>query len=126
MHQNDPAERAIQTWKDHFLAGFASVHLDFPMAEWDRLIPQSNLTLNLLRSSRAHRHLSAYSNLFDNFDFLRTPLAPPGTKVIFHNKPSQRASGAFHGQEGWYIGPTLDHYRNITAFFPKEQNRKSH
>ena len=30
-HHNNPAERAIQTWKDHFLAGLASAHPDYPM-----------------------------------------------------------------------------------------------
>ena len=106
------------------MAGLASVHPAFPISEWDRLINQCNITLNLLRASRIHPHLSAYSGLFGNFDFLRTPLAPPGTKIVFHNKPSQRASWAFHGQEGWYIGPAMDHYRNITAYFPKERSEK--
>ena len=51
MHRNNPAEMAIQTWKEHFLAGLASVQPDFCIAEWDRLIPQSNITLNLLQDS---------------------------------------------------------------------------
>ena len=106
------------------MAGLASVHPDYPMAEWDRLIPQCNITLNLLRASRAHPQLSAYASLFGQFDFNRTPLAPPGTKIVFHSKPSQRASWAFHGQEGWYIGPAMDHNRNITAYFPQERSEK--
>ena len=70
MHRNNPAERAIQTWKDHFLAGLASVHPDFPMNEWDRLIPQANITLNLLRASRTHPQLSAYASMFGQFDLI--------------------------------------------------------
>ena len=124
MHRNNPAERAIQTWKDHFLAGLASIHPDFPMNEWDRLIPQANITLNLLRASRIHPHLSAYASLFGQFDFNRTPLAPPGTKIVIHLKPNQRPSWGFHGQEVWYIGPAMDHYRNITGYFPKEHCEK--
>ena len=88
MHRDNPAERAIQTWKDHFLAGLASVHPDFPMNEWDRLISQANITLNILRASRTHPHLSVYASLFGNFDFNRTPLAPPGTKIVIHLKPN--------------------------------------
>ena len=124
MHRNNPAERAIQTWKDHFLAGLASIHLNFPMNECDCLIPQANITLNLLRASRIHPHLSAYASLFGQFDFNRTPLAPPGTKIVIHLKPNQRPSWGFHGQEGWYIGPAMDHYRNITGYFPKEHCEK--
>ena len=125
MHRNNPAERAIQTWKDHFLAGLASTHPDFPMREWDRLILQCNVTLNLLRASRIHPQLSAYTSLFGNFNYARTPMAPPGTKLIFHNKPNQRPSWGFHGQEGWYIGPALDHYRNVLAYFPDTRSEKS-
>ena len=120
MHINNPVDRAIQTWKDHFLAGLASGHPEFPMNEWDRLISQANITLNLLRTSRTHPHLSAYASLFGNFDFNRTPLAPPGTKIVIHLKPNQRPSWGFHGQAGWYIGPVMDHYRNVTGYFPKE------
>ena len=121
MHCNNPAERAIQTWKDHYLAGLASVHPDFPMSEWDCLIPQANITLNLLWASRIHPHLSG---LFGQFDFNRTPLAPPGTKIVIHLKPTQRPSWGFHGQQGWYVGPAMDHYCNITGYFPDEHSEK--
>ena len=124
MHRTNPAERAIQTWKDHFLAGLASTHPDFPMKEWDRLILQSNISLNLLRASRVHPQISAYASLFGNFDYTRTPMAPLGTKLIFHNKTSQHPSWGFHGQEGWCIGPALDHYRNIMAYFPETRSEK--
>ena len=125
MHRNNPADRAIQTWKDYFLAGLASAHPDFPMSEWDILFPQANLTLNLLRGSRTHPHLSAYASLFGNFDFNKTPLAPPGTKIVYHNKPTQRPSWGFRGEEGWYIGPALDHYRNVLVYFPKTRTKKT-
>ena len=90
------------------------------MAEWDRLISQCNITLNLLRDSQIHPQLSAYAGLFGTFDFIITPLAPPDTKIVFHNKHSQRASCEFHGQEGWYVGPAMDYYRNITGYFQKQ------
>ena len=70
-------------------------------------------------------HLSAYAELFGNFIFTKTPLAPPGTEIVFHNKPGHRASWAFHGQEGWYVGPAMDHYRNITAYFPDTNTEKT-
>ena len=44
--------------------------------------------------------------------------------MVFHNKHSQHASWAFHGQDGWYIGPAMDYYRNITAYFPKLRTEK--
>ena len=50
------------------------------------------------------------------FDFNRTPMAPPGTKVILHEKPQQRRSWDPHGTTGWYLGPELEHYRCYRVF----------
>jgi hypothetical protein len=111
VHRRNAAERAIQTFKNHFLAFLATCDPDFPVSEWDRLLFQAELTLNLLRSSRVNPKLSAYAYLNGNFDFNKTPLAPPGTKVLVHLKPDQRASWAYHGEEGWYVGPSMEHYR---------------
>ena len=60
-HRANVAERAIQTFKGHFKAGLASVHPDFPISEWDRLLEQAFLTLNLLRASKVNPKLSAYA-----------------------------------------------------------------
>ena len=92
---------------------------DFPLREWDRLLQQAELTLNLLRNSRINPALSAWAYLFGNFDFNKSPLIPPGTKVILHSKPAQRKSWAFHGEQGWYIGPALQHYRCLRIYIPK-------
>ena len=83
-HRRNLAERAIQTWKNHFKAGLASVDPNFPLSEWDRLIFQANITLNLMRSSRTNPMISAYTYMFGEFNFAATPLAPPGTKVVTH------------------------------------------
>jgi hypothetical protein len=55
--------------------------------------------------------LSAWEQLFSVFDYNATPLGPPGTRVLAHDKPSGQNSWAPHGQDAWYIGPALDHYR---------------
>ena len=76
------------------------------------------MTLNLLRTSRINPKLSSHAYLFGNHDFNRTPLLPPGTQVIIHNKPSTCASWAFHGEDGWYIGPAPEHYRCVQCYVP--------
>ena len=118
QHRRNAAEKAIRTFKNHLLAGLATCDQNFPICEWDRLLPQCEITLNLLRTSRLQPKLSAYAFLNDNYDFNKTPLAPPGTKVMVHSKPSKRASFAYHGQEGWYIGPSLEHYRCVKCYMP--------
>ena len=118
VHRRNAAERAIRTFKNHLLANLAGADPDFPVNEWDRLLPQLQITLNLLRNSRVNPALSSYAYLFGNFDFNRTPLAPVGTKVLSHSKPAQRRSWDYHGVQGWYIGPSMEHYRCVKCFFP--------
>ena len=118
-HRRNLAERAIQTYKNHFKAGLASVDPNFPLSEWDRLIGQCNITLNLLRSARVHPKISAYTYICGEFDFKSTPLAPPGTKVVAHIKPSNRATYELNGEMGWYIGPSMNHYRCVQCYFPR-------
>ena len=118
QHRRNAAERAIQTYKNHFIAGLASTDPDFPITEWDRLTDQGNITLNLLRNARLNPRLSSHAFLNGMFDFNKTPLAPPGTKLIIHEKPSQRKTWAPHGVFAWYVGPALEHYRCIRAFVP--------
>ena len=59
QHRRNAVERAIQTWKAHFIAGLASTDPSFPLNAWDYLLPQCDLTLNHLRSSRRQPKLSA-------------------------------------------------------------------
>ena len=63
-HQRNAAERAIQTFKKHFIAGLSSTHPEFPICGWDRLIEQVLITLNLLRNSRIDPKLSAQAFLY--------------------------------------------------------------
>jgi hypothetical protein len=118
VHRRNAAERAIQTWKNHFSAGLATCDPKFPLTMWDQLMPQADLTLNLLRSSRRYPKLSAHSCLNKAFNFPNTPLAPPGTQVVAHITPSQRANMAPHGVDSWYVGPSLDHYRCHQCYIP--------
>jgi hypothetical protein len=63
IHRRNAAERAIQTFKNHFIAMLCGTADPlFPKYLWDRLLPQAELTLNLLRQSRMHPKLSAYAH----------------------------------------------------------------
>ena len=118
IHRRILAERAIRTFKDHFIATRATCDPQFPPRLWCRLIPQAVMTLNLLRQSRIHPKLSAYNILYGNFDFNKTPLGPPGTRVLVHEKPRQRGTWADHGVEGWYCAPAIHHYRCYSCYIP--------
>jgi hypothetical protein len=58
-HRTNAAERAIRTFKEHFKAGLATFDPDFPAHLWEIILPQEEITLNLLRASRLHPQLSA-------------------------------------------------------------------
>jgi hypothetical protein len=119
MHRRNAAEQVIQTFKNHFIAGICSVDPNFPLRLWDRLLPQATITLNLLRQSRINTMVSAHAQLYGHYDFNQAPMAPPGTCVIAHEKPQQRASWDPHGMDGWYLGTAPDHYRCYRVeFFP--------
>ena len=113
VHRRNAAERAIRTFKNHFIAGLCSVDKNFPLHLWDRLVPQALLSLNLLRGSRVNPKLSAHAQIHGAFDFNATPLAPPGIRVLVHDK---RGTWSPHALDGWYVGPALEAYRCYTIW----------
>lgn len=116
VHRRNAAERAIRTFKNHFIAGLCSTDANFPLKLWDRLLPQALITLNLLRGSRINPQLSAWAQVHGPFDYNKTPLAPPGIRVLIHEKPSVRETWAPHAVNGWYLGPAPLHYRSYRVW----------
>lgn len=116
VHRRNAAERAIRTFKNHFIAGLCSVDEHFPIHLWDRLLPQALITLNLMRSSRIHPRKSAWAQYSGQFDFNRTPIAPPGIRVLVHEKPGVRTTWSPHALDGCYTGPALESYRCYTVW----------
>ena len=120
-HRTNPAEKAIDTFKSHFISGLASLHPEFPLHLWDRLIPHAELTLNLLRKSNQHQHLSAYAHWNGMFDYNAHPLAPPGCKTVVHETREQRHTWDEKGALAWYLGPAMDHYRCHEVYLTKSR-----
>jgi hypothetical protein len=81
-------------------------------------MPQADITLNLLRSSRRQPKLSAYACLNGAFNFNQSPLAPTGTRAVIHVTPDKRHNMAPHGVDGWYVGPSPEHYRCHKCYIP--------
>jgi hypothetical protein len=110
-HRRNAAERAIRTFKEHFVVGISSVDPTFPLHLWDSIFPQAEITLNLLRTSRLHPQLSADVHFHGLVDYNKTAFAPSGCKIIAHEKPGKRRTWAPHGQHGYSLGPAMHHYR---------------
>jgi hypothetical protein len=82
-------ERAIRTFKDHFVAGLSLVDPTFPLNLWDRLLPQAKIMLNLLLTSRLHPQLSTAAHFHGLVDYNKTAFALPGCNIIAHEKPGK-------------------------------------
>ncbi|KAL7475055.1 hypothetical protein ACHAW6_000989, partial [Cyclotella cf. meneghiniana] len=116
QHRRNAAARAIQTFKGHLISVLAGISDDFPIHQWDELLPQTILTLNLLRQSNVAPNISAYAYHHGSFDYNRMPLAPMGCAVQFHIKPARRKTCGEHASDGWYLRTSPEHYRCHVVF----------
>ena len=110
-HRVNAAERAIRTFKNHFISGLCSTDKLFPLQLWCYLLAQAKLTLNLFRTSQIDPSKSAYEILEGQFNYNSTPLAPPGTKALIFEPTSRRTAWGPYAVDGWYLGPAMKHYR---------------
>ena len=117
-HRANKAERAIRTVKNHLIATLCAVNKTFPLSAWELLLPQVELTLNLMRSSAFSPNTSAHQALNGPYVFTHNPIAPPGMAVVAFVDPGKRSTFAPHGDDGFYVGPALQHHRCYTVYIP--------
>eukprot|EP00957_Ditylum_brightwellii_P198252 15106312-Ditylum_brightwellii.AAC.1 len=86
------AEHAICTFKEHFIAELCTTDKDFPIRQWNDLIEQAFITLNLLCMSISNPQLSSYAHLNGQFDYNKMPLVPPGIRALIYKDPQNRTS----------------------------------
>jgi hypothetical protein len=67
-HRVNAAERVTQTFKAAFIAALATTDSNFPLQLWDKLTPQVQDTLNMLRASQIDPTKSAYEILNGPYD----------------------------------------------------------
>ena len=53
------------------------------------------------------------------FDFNKTTLAYPGTKVVVHGKRGKHKYWDPYGVDGCYPGPSMEHYMCYTVYITK-------
>jgi hypothetical protein len=72
VHHCNAAKQAIQTFKAHFLVIIAGLPPAFPRYLWDLLLPQTELTLNLLCQSSITPSMSAWEHFNGPFNYNAT------------------------------------------------------
>ena len=88
VHRRNISECAIRTFKTHLLSILAGIPASFPNYLWEKLLPQTELSLNLLRKSTIAPLTSLWEHFNVPFNFDATPLSPIGCRFLIHNKPS--------------------------------------
>ena len=91
-HRVNAAERAIQSFKNHFIAGLSIGDKNFPNILWSYLTSQAQYSLNFLRTLLVHPKLSAYHVLEGTHGLNRHPWAPPTTRSNIFNPPKLQSS----------------------------------
>ena len=101
MHCQNPAKRAIRTWKQNFLSAAATFDPTFLIILWCRILEAMDLQQNLLRGSCLHPQLSGECHLNREFDFMVTPMAPLGSKSTIFVPIGNHLTWEFHYLEGY-------------------------
>jgi hypothetical protein len=110
--RSNKAERAIQSWRHHYLSTLGTVSEHFPHQCWHKLVQQIELTLSMLRPYADNTDISSYEGLFGKkYDFDAHPISIAGCAAYVFEPPKLRQTWSTHGVSGFYLGPALDSYR---------------
>jgi hypothetical protein len=92
-HQRNAAEVAICNFKAHFLSVLMGVSDNFPPSLWDWLLPQTKITINLIRQSNATPNVLAYAHLSGPFDYTKCRSPQWDATRRYMRKPTNAAHG---------------------------------
>jgi hypothetical protein len=118
-HQRNIANRAIQTFKNHFVSILSGVDDRFPLSVWCHFLCPVKFMVNLLRQSNVTPKVSAYAHIHGIHDYMKRPFSPLGCAVQAHVKPKNRQSWDVHLDAGFNIGTAMEHHRCFTIYIIK-------
>ena len=122
-HHVKAAERAIHTFKNHFISGLCSTDIEWPFQLLNTMTEQAVITCNTLRTSRIDPRKSAYHQLHGNrCNWNCFPMAPPGTRAVLYLDPDNISSWGTRVIDAWSCGPAQDHYRCKNFYVPETRS----
>ncbi len=89
-HWCNMTEKAIQTFKDHFIGVLSGCTAIMPIHLWCQLLPQIEQQLLLLRQLQLHPNLSAYVHVYEQHVYNKHPFILIGMEAMVHDKPHKR------------------------------------
>jgi hypothetical protein len=118
-HRRNIAERAIQTFENHFVSILSGVDNRFPLSLWCHLVKPTKLIVNLLQQSNVTPKVLAYAHVHGQHDYMKRPFAPLGCAVKAHIKPKNRRTWDTHAETGFNIGTAMEHHRCFHVYIVK-------
>jgi hypothetical protein len=109
-HRANPAERAIGTYKDHFIALLSGRDPSCPLSYWSEAITHAEVTLNLLRAGPGNT--SAYEAYWNRkYDIAQHPLLPWGMRCEAYVPDALRTTFEERSTPCFYVGASYANYR---------------
>ena len=110
-HYRNATKVAIRNLKAYFLSILAGTAQYFLPSLWDRLLPQSEIIINLLRQTNATPNVLEYAHLNGPFNYNKISLAPMDISVQVHENTDKRGTWAYHSVDRCYLATSPEHYR---------------
>ncbi len=104
------AEKAIQTFKDHFVGILSGCAPTFPWHLWCQLLPQVEQQLLLLQKSQLHPNLFTYAHVYGHHDYNKRPFVPIRMEALVHGKPHKRRTYTEHYKKAFVLGTSTEQY----------------
>ena len=110
-HRRNIAEKAIQTWKNHFISVLSGTDENFPLHLWCQVIPQAERQLAMLIQTNINPKISTYTHLYGPHNYNSQPFVPIGMEAMIYDHPNLRKTFAQHCSKGYVLGTSTEHYR---------------
>ncbi len=110
-HRQNMAEKAIQTFKNHFISVLSGCAPTMLMHLWGQLLPQVELQLLLLRQSQVNPNMSAYAHLYGQHNYNKHPFVQIGMEALVHDKPHRQRTYAEHCRKTFVLSTSTKHYQ---------------
>ena len=112
VHHRNITEKAIQTFRDHFVAFLCRTDVNFPEKLWCYIFRQAEHQLNLLQKARVKPEVSSFKILYSQHRYNTNPFAPLGCAVKIYVIPGNRKTWeANTTKSGLYLENSLKHCR---------------
>ena len=124
-HQHNLAEKAIQTWKYHFIGIMSGTAAMLPVHLWYQAIPQADQQLLNLRQPHVHPKVSAYAQVYGPHNYNVAPFVTIGIETLMHGKPKQRDTFAEYCIKDYILGKDFEHSRACKMWMKDTRAAKS-